>query len=367
MRSRFIKIKAIFFSVLIWLTLLPVSGMAANQGDACSSNADCGSGFVCLDKVCPITACPGVKACSYYQTPDVPGTPGTPSIAIPIPGFSGFSKLSCKPGETCDNPWFAEYILAIAKYTLGIIGLIAVVVMMFGGFLWLVGRAEEGKKWIAGAVSGLILAMSFSVILAIIDPDLLNIKSVGIQTINWSQYVSEKANVQTYAESSGSYASYDISKTAYENLSSDVKALVDKYASDNGLDPNYVAVIIMIESGGNQNAVSSAGAVGLMQLMPATADRFGVTDRTDSEQSVMGGTEYLQVLYNMFGDSKYSSLMSGKGLTLDEVVAGAYNCGEGCMQSYLTGKPLKNGMSYNALPSETQGYINKLRQYYTKK
>lgn len=77
--------------------------------------------------------------------------------------------------------------------------------------------------------------------------------------------------------------------------------LVQRYAAQYGVDPELVLAVISHESGGNPNARSPAGAVGLMQLMPATAREMGVTDRTDPEQNIRGGIRYLRQQLDRFG------------------------------------------------------------------
>jgi hypothetical protein len=69
-----------------------------------------------------------------------------------------------------------------------------------------------------------------------------------------------------------------------------------KATLDTNVSPALVLAVMGVESGGNPEAVSSAGAVGLMQLIPATAERFGVTDSTDPVQNIKGGVAYLDWL-----------------------------------------------------------------------
>ena len=66
------------------------------------------------------------------------------------------------------------------------------------------------------------------------------------------------------------------------------------------VSPALVLAVISVESSGRTAAKSSAGAVGLMQLMPATAERFGVSDRTDPVQNIKGGVVFLDLLIEMF-------------------------------------------------------------------
>lgn len=86
------------------------------------------------------------------------------------------------------------------------------------------------------------------------------------------------------------------------------------------VSPALVLAVIGIESAGKTEAVSSAGAVGLMQLIPATAERFGVTDSTDPGQNIKGGVAYLNWLLDEFDNDPL-------------MVLAAYNAGEGAVRS----------------------------------
>jgi soluble lytic murein transglycosylase-like protein len=78
-------------------------------------------------------------------------------------------------------------------------------------------------------------------------------------------------------------------------------AIIEAAAKSAGVEPNLLRAVIVVESGFNPRAVSKRGAVGLMQLMPATAARFGVSNRYDPRQNVRGGARYLGFLINRFG------------------------------------------------------------------
>jgi len=81
--------------------------------------------------------------------------------------------------------------------------------------------------------------------------------------------------------------------------------LVKQSASRNGVDPNLMLAVMRQESGFNSRALSYKGATGLMQLMPATAARFGVTNIYDPAQNIEGGARYLRFLLDTFdGDVK---------------------------------------------------------------
>jgi len=120
--------------------------------------------------------------------------------------------------------------------------------------------------------------------------------------------------------------------------------LIAQAADKHQVDPKLIHAVIQTESAYNANAISSAGAVGLMQLMPDTARRFGVTDRNNPDQNVEGGTRYLKFLLGMFNSN------------LDLAVA-AYNAGEGAVVKYN-----------NSIPPypETQNYVKQVLALYKK-
>jgi len=109
------------------------------------------------------------------------------------------------------------------------------------------------------------------------------------------------------------------------------------------LPESFVRAVIRVESDYNPQVVSHAGACGLMQLMPATAARMGVTDVFDPRQNILGGTRYLRVLANQFNGD------------LVLTIAG-YNAGEGAVIRHRGIPPYE----------ETQRYVRRvLRHYYT--
>jgi soluble lytic murein transglycosylase-like protein len=94
--------------------------------------------------------------------------------------------------------------------------------------------------------------------------------------------------------------------------------LIAHSAARHGVDPNLIVAVMRQESGFNPRARSYKGATGLMQLMPGTAHRFGVTNIYDPAQNIEGGTAYLRFLIDKFNGD------------VDLVLAG-YNAGEGAV------------------------------------
>ena len=110
-------------------------------------------------------------------------------------------------------------------------------------------------------------------------------------------------------------------------------ALVDSAASRYGVDPRLVEAVLQTESGGDPTATSAAGAQGLMQLMPATAQSLGVADPYDPAQSIDGGTRYLRGLLDRFGGN-------------EQLAVAAYNAGPGAVERYGGVPPYPETQSY---------------------
>jgi soluble lytic murein transglycosylase-like protein len=122
--------------------------------------------------------------------------------------------------------------------------------------------------------------------------------------------------------------------------SPDVRSLLAEAAKTYNVDPLLVDSVIQVESNYNAFAVSPTGAQGLMQLMPGTAKRFGVTNRFDPRQNIEAGVRYLKLLQDTFHD--------------DRLALAAYNAGEKAVTKYK-GVP--------AYP-ETVSYVAKVSQEY---
>ncbi len=133
-------------------------------------------------------------------------------------------------------------------------------------------------------------------------------------------------------------------RRAIKSAPKEIKAIVRQLAPKYRLDPDLVMAVIAVESAFEANAISSANAQGLMQLIPATASRFGVRDPFNPRDNIQGGMAYLRWLLNKFnGNMTYAFA--------------AYNAVEGAVQRYKGIPPYK----------ETQNYVGKLRKLYVKR
>ncbi|HSW38804.1 MAG TPA: lytic transglycosylase domain-containing protein [Acidobacteriota bacterium] len=120
-----------------------------------------------------------------------------------------------------------------------------------------------------------------------------------------------------------------------------IDALIEKHARNNQLDPYLIRSIIATESSFNPNAVSPKGARGLMQLMPATAERLGVKNSFDPEENIRGGVEHFRFLMDTFANNLELSLA-------------AYNAGENLV------------LRLGRIPEikETKDYVRSVKQRY---
>src|SRR5687768_2277255 len=109
--------------------------------------------------------------------------------------------------------------------------------------------------------------------------------------------------------------------------------IIEKYADQYGVDATLVRAVIQVESNFDPLCVSHKGARGLMQLMPATARRFGVTEIDDPEQNIRGGVRFLSYLMGLFNED------------LPRVFAG-YNAGENAVLKYGGIPPYEETSTY---------------------
>lgn len=118
---------------------------------------------------------------------------------------------------------------------------------------------------------------------------------------------------------------------------SEIHGLIDETAKRHGVDPALVHSVIRVESNYQQKAISPKGAQGLMQLIPETAERYGVANAFEPSQNLEGGVRYLKYLTDRFGGDLRLALA-------------AYNAGEGAVDRFGGVPPYR----------ETQQYVTKV-------
>ena len=185
-----------------------------------------------------------------------------------------------------------------------------------------------------------------------------------IATLLWASAVAAHSKIYTYVDADGqrhytdvpdsnryrllvlspqdrtaSGDRYDSSLLAKANR---YDSIIENAALSASVEPNLLRAVIVVESGFNSRAVSKRGAVGLMQLMPATATRFGVSNPYDPRENVHAGARYLKFLINRFGQDVRLALA-------------AYNAGEDAVE--------RNG---GRIPpfTETMAYVPRVLKIY---
>lgn len=146
------------------------------------------------------------------------------------------------------------------------------------------------------------------------------------------------SNIHSYTNWGASEASvlpsYNKNKNAFDHI-------IKQAALQHGVSEGLIKAVMHTESGFNVNARSPVGAQGLMQLMPATARRFNVTNAFDAQQNIFAGAKYLSWLLKRFGGNTQMALA-------------AYNAGEGNVDKYRGIPPFR----------ETQDYVRRVTSRY---
>lgn len=128
----------------------------------------------------------------------------------------------------------------------------------------------------------------------------------------------------------------------------DYADIINEAAAKYGLSPNLIKAVMRVESSFRENAVSVAGAEGLMQLMPGTAASLGVEDSFNAYENIMGGSEYLKTQLDRFGDIR--------------LALAAYNTGPSRVSSYgIT--DADNYDEYSKISERVRSYVDKVINY----
>ena len=147
------------------------------------------------------------------------------------------------------------------------------------------------------------------------------------------------SEVNTYLDGRGRNFSHQPLNVGFTQQ--DIDAAIDEAAARHNVDPNLVRSVVKVESNFNPNAVSRKGAMGLMQLMPATARSLNVSNPFDPQQNVDAGVRHLKKLLDNYGGDVRLTLA-------------AYNAGAGAVARSA-------GVPHFA---ETQNYVRRITDLY---
>jgi hypothetical protein len=165
--------------------------------------------------------------------------------------------------------------------------------------------------------------------------------SIGVETTNSPQVAMVRQTALTF-DSASNFSGVGLSLRGFTTGNEVVDGYVTESAKRNGLDPLLIYSIMHQESSFKQGAISPKGARGLMQLMPGTAARYGVTNIFDPKQNIEGGARYMKFLLDRF-DGDLSLALAG------------YNAGEGAVDKY----------GWRIPPyAETQEYVRRISRRY---
>jgi soluble lytic murein transglycosylase-like protein len=171
---------------------------------------------------------------------------------------------------------------------------------------------------------------------ALVDASGSSEKTAALDSVRNYSASENIARAKASLESSKAYVPE--SKTELMGM---INTSLAKAAKKYGIDENLLRSVLKLESGFNPYSISKAGAQGLMQLMPGTADALGVTDPFDVDQNIDGGARYLSDQLTSFGGNT-------------ELALAAYNAGPNSVRKY------------NGIPpyDETQNYVRIVMDYY---
>ncbi len=190
------------------------------------------------------------------------------------------------------------------------------------------------RIWLKSKVPAVVVACGF--LFAGLLPGSSRLRAGQIATI------SDQSGGNVYINDSPAKPQSDsIQAEPVATSPSRIDSIIDRVSSHYQVDPKLVHAMIRVESNYDPSAVSSKGAMGLMQLIPATAHRFGVQNPFDPGQNIQGGVSYLKYLLHLFGGNLPLSLA-------------AYNAGEQ--------RVIRSG-GVPAIP-ETEDYVRAITHLY---
>jgi len=249
---------------------------------------------------------------------------------VDIPGlFEGTTYV--------DSSLFARYVGAFFIYFIGVVGVLAVVMMMWGGYHYIVSagnaqKVKQGKEIIVNALIGLTLALTSFLLLSLINPELVSFRGIVPVVVSDLFRPEEEIVKPTRPPSSvaiGDMAAIGARVQAHPDWINEVRIQAAAY----NVEPERLMAILFIESAGVPTAISSAGACGLMQVLPSTAGVGSCNDIMDPIVNIRAGAKYFGALFRQTcpnADAKHQCNSGNPCTNGDYVMVNAgYNGGLG--------------------------------------
>lgn len=284
--------------------------------------------------------------------------------------------------EICTMPWLNEYIAGIYKYAIGVVAILATIVMMVGGLVWMTaggnqGRIGEAKQWITGALTGLILTFCSYSILYFVNPDLVKLKPIKVERIkvmettnylcNWEYSTQKKCPPGTESTdgskcdksklesttlgeiplccciNNSSIGTSEMCQKSIANgeVSLDYTTVTEKLklppACDNfdfsnsyGIDPKILKALAATESSCNPSESNDVGACGLMQMMEGTANISCEELKSNPQKSIQLAAKYISEnssAHKYILENIYAGYNGGYGTNFGGPLATSKDCG----------------------------------------
>lgn len=252
-----------------------------------------------------------------------------PQPRIAIPGMETLTEPTNCPTDSsgnkqCSTTWIAQYVSSIYKYAVAVVGILAVVVMMFGGARWIVsgGNASaitDAKAWIASSLTGLILILTSYIILYTVNPGLVSYKAMSLQEVEKGkemeeEYIAESANV-VLTESTNTTVK------DFTNIKFSSKAASDV----SKLNPKVINLLKTLDGAGIKVNVSCAITGHSIKTITGNVSRHTTglaVDLTGTREELTKAVEYLSKYQKssvgelIYSYEPQSSIKDGKGYTL---------------------------------------------------
>ncbi len=270
------------------LNALPGVCDLRNVKTTCERHNEPGSGRGSLFTADPSKCDPGAasideinkKAAELYFTPNVP-----------IPGlFEGSVRV--------DSTLLSRYVRAVYVYFVWIVGILATVMVMYGGIQWITAagnssKIENAKSTMNGAFIAVVLTLTSFLLLRLINPAFVRMTDLSILSVP-TILLSERSESSLKGAPAVSIPR-DLSNVRNVANWDD---LIKTISAEVGIsDPYYVKAIMMIESGGNPDAYSKKGACGLMQVLPENSGNVCLRGMANAEANLRAGINYIKFLF----------------------------------------------------------------------